>query len=138
MTASRRCAPARWPNSMRRSAGGGAGTASPTPPSLTAASACQGTFTRAVSLRFAAACAPTTAGRGAAGSATLRSAAGAARLAEMEMIAMRVGQSGDREPAGLVLRCRLAGELRQLLQQGQRLQLQRIEIEGVAFGWHLP
>src|SRR5207247_2484997 len=33
-------------------------------------------------------------------------------LAKMEMIAMRVGQFGDRDPAGLVLRCRLAGELR--------------------------
>ena len=61
-----------------------------------------------------------------------------AGLAEMEMIAMRVGQFGDGEPAGLVLRHGLAGELRQLLQQCQGLQLQRIEIEGVAFGRHVP
>src|SRR5207248_8359678 len=47
------------------------------------------------------------------------------RLAEMEMIAMRIRQFGDRDPARLVIGSalwrRLAGESRQLLQQGQRL-----------------
>jgi hypothetical protein len=65
-----------------------------------------------------------------------RVARGNHRLAEMKMIAVRIGQFGDREPARLVLRGRFPGESAQLLQQGQGFELQRVEIERVAFRRH--
>ena len=60
------------------------------------------------------------------------------------MVAVRVRQFGDRQPARLLAWCvagfgirrGLAGDARQLLQQGQRLQLQRVKIERVAFQRH--
>ena len=42
------------------------------------------------------------------------------------MVAVRIGQLGDCDPAGFVLGGGLTGDARQLLQQGQRLQLQRV------------
>src|SRR3981081_4923921 len=40
------------------------------------------------------------------------------RLAEMEMIAMRIGQLGDREPAGVLLGGGVAGQARQFPDAG--------------------
>jgi len=42
-------------------------------------------------------------------------------LAEVEMVAMRVGELCDRKPPRLILGGRLTGDAPQLLQQGQRL-----------------
>src|SRR5712692_5906453 len=64
---------------------------------------------------------------------TGRVARGDHRLAEMKTVAVRIGQFGDRDAAALVLRGRLPGDARQLLQQGQGLQLQWVEIERVVF-----
>ena len=65
-----------------------------------------------------------------------RVACGDYRLAQMEMVAVGVGQLGDREATSRIPCGRLPGDARQLLQQGQSLQLQGVEIERVAFGKH--
>ena len=54
----------------------------------------------------------------------------------MKVIAVRVGQFGNRDAAAGILRDRLPGDARQLLQQGQGLQLQWVEIERVVFRGH--
>ena len=55
------------------------------------------------------------------------------RLAQMKMIAVRVGQAGQDDAACFFAGAGIVGQPRQLLQQGQGLQLQRIEVERVSF-----
>jgi hypothetical protein len=54
----------------------------------------------------------------------------------MEMIAMRLRQVAHHDRARFVGRARMGGQSRQLLQQGERPELQRIEIERVLFRRH--
>src|SRR5438132_6517163 len=57
-------------------------------------------------------------------------------IAEVKMVAMRIGQAGDDGTVGLLAGPRMAGKACKLLQQGQGLELQRVEIEGVLLRCH--
>ena len=50
------------------------------------------------------------------------------------MVAMRIGQAGDDGAVGLLAGPRIVGKACKLLQQGQGLELQRVEIERVLLG----
>jgi hypothetical protein len=49
---------------------------------------------------------------------------------------MRMGQARYNCAVGLLARSRMAGKARKLLQQGQGLELQRVEIEMFLLGCH--
>ena len=57
-------------------------------------------------------------------------------LADVEVIAVWIGQAGQNDAARIFTRSRLVGQPRQLLKQGQRPQLQRIQTERVSLGCH--
>ena len=59
-------------------------------------------------------------------------------IAEVKMVAMRMGQAGDDGAVGLLAGPRIVGKAGKLLQQGQRLELQRVEIKRVLPGCHPP
>ena len=54
------------------------------------------------------------------------------------MIAVRGGQAGQDDAPRLLAGTRIIGQSRQLLKQGQGLQLQRVQIEWVSLGRHRP
>ena len=57
-------------------------------------------------------------------------------LADVKMVAVRHGEADDNDASGLITRPGLVGKTGQLLQQGQRSELQRVEIERVLLRGH--
>lgn len=57
-------------------------------------------------------------------------------LPDVKMVAVRHGEAGDNDTSGLITRPGIVGKTRELLQQGQRSELQRVEIERVFLRRH--